>query len=129
MAKPEGNLTPMQHEIVEVLWDVGEAGATVTGIWEVIGRRRDVTRTTVLNLVERLKRRGWLTRRKVEGQFRFFAAIDRESTARKVAAEFVDDFFGGSAGDLVMSLLGSKRLKPQDVERIRRLLKTDPELE
>ncbi len=125
MVKPEGSLTPAQHEIMEVLWDAEDAGATVTGIWEVIGQRRSVTRTTVLNLVDRLEKRGWLTRRKIEGQYHYFAAIGREATAQRMATEFLDDFFGGSAGDLVLSLLGSKRLKPQDVDRIRRLLKTD----
>ena len=125
MVKPEGNLTPVQHEIVEVLWNAGDAGATVSQIWEIIGQRREVTRTTVLNLVDRLEKRGWLTRRKIEGQFHYFAAIDREATAQRVATESLDDFFGGSASDLVLSLLGAKRLKPHDVERIRRLLNAD----
>lgn len=126
MVKPEGSLTPVQHEIVEVLWNAGDAGATVTQIWEVIGQRREVARTTVLNLVDRLEKRGWLKRRKREGQFHYFAAIDRQATSQRVATEFVEDFFGGSASDLVMSLLGAKRLKPQEVERIRRLLESDP---
>ena len=121
MSKPEGKLTAAQHEILDVVW-ASEMGATVTEIWEVIGPRRKVTRTTILNLVDRLEKRGWLERQKTEGSFRYVAAFDRETTARIVAAEFVDDFFGGSASHLVMSLLGAKRLKPADAERLRQLL-------
>lgn len=121
MPRPEGKLTPVQHEIVEVVWDSGD-GATVTEIWEAVSARRDVTRTTILNLVDRLEKRGWLERRKAGGVYRYRATVDRETTARLVAEEFVNEFFGGSASHLVMSLLGSKRLKPDEVERLRRLL-------
>ena len=30
MADPEGKLTPVQHEILEVVWGAGTVGATVT---------------------------------------------------------------------------------------------------
>ena len=122
MGKPEGRLTPAQHEIMDLVWQAGQAGATVTEIWTVIAESRNVTRTTVLNLVDRLEKRGWLKRRKRKGSFHYFAAVPREAAARELAREFVDDFFGGSAGDLVMSLLGSKRLRKEDVLELRQKL-------
>ena len=64
MGRPEGRLTPAQHEIMEIVWRTGEAGATVTEIWTAIAGSREVARTTVLNLVDRLEKRGWLKRRK-----------------------------------------------------------------
>lgn len=121
MKTPEGSLTPTQHEILEVVWDAGDSGATVTGIWEAIAENRDVARTTVLNLVDRLEKRNWLRRRKREGAYRYFATIDRETTAQRMASETVDGFFGGSAAELVMSLLGSKRLSADDIKRLRQL--------
>src|SRR5262245_44678823 len=122
VADPEGKLTPAQYEILQAVWAAGPGGATVAEIWETISANREVARTTVLNLVDRLEKRGWLMRRKISGAFRYAATVDREATSRLVAGEFVDEFFGGEASRLVMSLLGSKRLKPEDVERIRRLL-------
>jgi predicted transcriptional regulator len=120
MPTPEGKLTPAQHEIMEIIWRAGDA--TVSEIWETIAARRDVMRTTVLNLVDRLEKRGWLNRRKRKGGYRYYAAIARDETSRGLAEEFVDDFFGGSASDLVMSLLGSQRMKSEDVGRLRQLL-------
>ncbi len=104
MGKPEGRLTPAQHEIMDLVWQAGTAGATVTEIWTAIADSRYVTRTTVFNLVEN------------------FAAVPRDAAARELAREFVDDFFGGSAGDLVTSLLGSKRLRKADVRKLRQKL-------
>jgi predicted transcriptional regulator len=127
LTQPEGKLTPVQHEILETVWASGEKGATVTEIWEAIAARRSVTRTTILNLVDRLEKRAWLRRHKAEGGYRYLATTDRQAAARMLAEDFVDEFFGGSASELVLSLLGGNRLKPEEVERLRELLDSAPE--
>ncbi len=127
MPKPEGNLTSAQHEIMEVVWQSGPGGATVAEVWQAVSEKRPVGRTTILNLVDRLEKRGWLIRREQEKPARYLAALDREKTAALLATEFVNDFFGGSASQLVMSLLGSKRLAPDDVRRLRRALESASE--
>ena len=130
MTPPEGNLTPAQHEIMEAVWRRGKVGATVAEIWQDISAKRSVTRTTVLNQVDRLEKRRWLTRHQKDGTFRYTASVDRESAAEQLARDFVDDFFAGSAGNLVMSLLDARRLEPDDIRRLRHLLDSvsaDPE--
>jgi predicted transcriptional regulator len=125
MSKPEGSLTSVQYEIMEMVWDRAEQGATIAEIWQAIADRRAVGRTTILNLVDRLEKRGWLVRRDRKKPCHYLAALGREETAALLAHEFVDDFFGGSAGNLVMSLLGSRRLKPQEVEHLRQILEVE----
>ncbi len=124
MSNPEGSLTSAQHEILEVVWQSADCGATVAEIWQAISARRPVGRTTILNLVDRLEKRGWLVRRDRQKPCHYLAALSREETAARLARGFVDDFFDGSAGSLVMSLLGSKRLKPQEIEQLRRMLQS-----
>lgn len=121
--QPDTALTAVQFEIMQVVWGAAE-GATVAEIWEAIGKSRDVTRTTVLNLVGRLDKRGWLKRRKREGVFRYFAAVDRDTATSRVAEKFVDEYFGGSATELVMSLLGTQRITSAQVAELRALLKS-----
>jgi BlaI family transcriptional regulator, penicillinase repressor len=121
LSKRLSKLTSTQHEILSAVWSFPD-GATVTQIWERISASRQVTRTTILNLVDRLEKRGWLERQKHADGFRYRAAADRETTARLVVTEFVDEFFSGSASELVTSLLGSKRLRPAEVQRLRQLL-------
>ena len=124
MPQPEGNLTPTQYEIMEIAWDQGSNGATVAEIWQVISARRSVLRTTILNLVDRLEKRSWLIRPKNQRPARYIAALDREKTAALLAEGFVDNFFGGAAGELVMRLLGSKRLKPGEIRQLRQELES-----
>jgi predicted transcriptional regulator len=131
MSDPEGGLTRSQFEILQVLWaneatqshrSVSVPGLTVAEIWEEIGRRRQVARTTALNLVDRLEKRGWLAREKVAGVFRYRPTRDRASTEQLLAAEFVDEFFAGSASQLLLSLLGSSRPSQAELLRLRALL-------
>lgn len=124
MPKPEGRLTSAQHEIMAVVWDSGDQGATVSDIWQAIAAQRQVGRTTILNLDDRLERRGWLVRCDRKKPCHYLAALAREETAVLLAGGFVDDFFAGSASNLVMSLLGSKRLTPGEIDRLRQVLES-----
>jgi predicted transcriptional regulator len=120
---PENNLTPVQFEIMQAAWD-SQQGATVAEIWETISHTREVARTTVLNLVDRLEKRGWLARKKIGGVYRYQPTVARETAAAHVATEFVDAFFSGSASNLVMSLLGSKSISQDEIEELRAMLNT-----
>lgn len=121
MPNPEGSLTAAQHEILEAVWQNEPQGATVAEIWQAIAARRAVGRTTILNLVDRLEKRGWLSRSE-QKPVRYRSVLDRQQTAALLARGFVDDYFGGSADQLVMSLLGSKKLRPEEIDQLRRLL-------
>lgn len=121
MAAPEGKLTPVQFEIMQRIWD-SEQGLTIGEIWDAIHAERDVSRTTILNLVDRLEKRAWLHRRKDAGVYRYAAAVQRQAVQSQLATDFVDEFFAGSAANLVMSLLGSKRVSKADLQRLKRLI-------
>jgi len=121
MAAPEGSLTPAQFEILELLWSSDE-GLSVAEIWEAVCAERDVGRTTVLNLVDRLEKRGWLRRHRDGGIFRYRAVLDRAQTEARLASAFIGDFFDGSPAGLLTSLLGSQRIDSSELARIKALL-------
>jgi BlaI family transcriptional regulator, penicillinase repressor len=121
MAKSKGRLSPAQYEILQAIWEVGPPGATRMQIWERISEHRQVVRQTIINLVDRLAARGWLTRIEQEGQLLFWPTAPREIIEADMADDFVKSFFGGSASHLVMSLLGRHRITPDDVEELRKV--------
>ena len=121
MMPPEGKLTPAQFEILQRIW-ASPVGLTVAEIWEAVRAERSVSRTTVLNLVDRLEKRGWLSRSKDEAVFRYRAAVDRAAAESQLANDFVQEFFSGSAMNMVMSLLGSKPVTKSDIRKLQRLL-------
>lgn len=121
MGELEGSITQAQHEILEVIWEHPD-GATVAEVWQAISEKRSVARTTILNQIDRLENRGWLKREKSDSGIRFKATVTRKQASRNLVNDFVDAFFGGSASELVSNLLGSRKLKPAEVEELRKLL-------
>ena len=65
-------LSEAQLEIMDVVWEGGEV--TVTDVWNVLAGRRQVARNTVLTLMDRLEKKGWLKRR-AEGQTHLYSAV------------------------------------------------------
>lgn len=122
MLMPNGNLTPTQHQLLETIWNRGARGATVSEIWRQIASERPVQRTTILNLVDRLEKRGWLIRKTGNRASRYVAAMDREETARWLARGFVDDYFAGSSVELLRCLLDDERFRAEARDAMRRLL-------
>jgi predicted transcriptional regulator len=122
MSGPDGTLTASQHEILKVVWSAGDAGATVAEIWDAVVTQRLVTRTTILNQVNRLEKRGWLQRHARPDGIRYVASQPRQQVSSNLAMDFVNTFFGGSASDLVMSLLGSKKISNAEIARLKTLL-------
>jgi len=114
------SLSEAQLEIMNAVWQAGEA--TVTDVWNVIARTRPVARNTVLTLMDRLERKGWLKRRAAGQAHYYSAAVPRAATLEGVVQRLVDAAFAGSAEDLVLALLQGRGLSDEEVKRIRQLI-------
>ena len=123
MAKPKRELpalSPAQLEIMHVVWDGGEV--TVTDVWNVLTSRRQVARNTVLTLMDRLEKKGWL-RRRADGPAHYYtAAVPRAATLGQVVHRLVDAAFAGSAEALVLALLEGRGVTDEEARRIRQLI-------
>ena len=124
MAKPKNRELPVlseaQLEIMQIVWRGGEV--TVTDVWNVLVQRRQVARNTILTLMERLKRKGWLKCR-LDGQTHHYtAAAPRARTLRQVVHRLVDAAFSGSAEALVLALLEGRGVSDEEACRIQQLI-------
>jgi predicted transcriptional regulator len=113
-------LSEAQLEIMHVVWDGGEV--SVTDVWTVLARRRAVARNTVLTLMDRLEKKGWLKRR-AAGQTHYYSATaPRAASLGQVVRRLVDAAFAGSAEDLVLALLEGRGVSDEEAQRIRQLI-------
>jgi predicted transcriptional regulator len=124
MAKPNQEelpaLSPAQLELMHVVWESREV--TVTDVWNVLSQRRAVARNTILTLMDRLEKKGWL-RRRADGQTHYYtAAVPRAATLGHVVHRLVDAAFAGSAEALVLALLEGRGVSPEEAQRIRQLI-------
>jgi predicted transcriptional regulator len=105
---------------MQLVWDGGEV--TVTDVWKALAERRPVARNTVLTLMERLARKGWLKRRPEGQTYVYAAAAARADTLGQVVHRLVDAAFAGSADRLVSALLEGRGLSEAEAQRIRKLI-------
>jgi predicted transcriptional regulator len=116
-------LTPLsdaQLEIMQVIWDRGEA--TVADVWRAISRQRPIARNTVLTTITRLDEKGWLRHHSLGNTFVYSAVHPRQTTLAGMATRLIDAAFQGSAAGLVMTLLEGARLSEEEASRIRDML-------
>lgn len=78
MAKPPlPRLGDLEHAVLEYLWRSDEADVTATH--KAIGAPRGISANTVGSAMERLSRKGLLTRRKISHSYRYAPALDRNA--------------------------------------------------
>jgi BlaI family penicillinase repressor len=114
------DLSPAQREIMEIVWERGEA--TATEVRRILARTRKVARNTVRTLIERMEDKGWLAHRAEGRTFLYAAARPRHDTIGQKVREIVETVCGGSPETLVTALLDYRGLRPDELKRIRQLL-------
>ncbi|MEM8670340.1 MAG: BlaI/MecI/CopY family transcriptional regulator [Planctomycetota bacterium] len=114
-------LSEKQREIMEVVWELGEA--SVFEVRDELAKKREVARNTVRTMMERLEERGWLTHR-VIGRTHFYSAlVDRQDNLGHRVVDMVDKVCGGSPENLMSALLEFRGLSGDEISRIEKMLK------
>ncbi|WP_066092726.1 BlaI/MecI/CopY family transcriptional regulator [Xanthomonas massiliensis] len=85
-----------------LLGHIQERGtATVGEVAGDFGEGRGLARSTVLTMMERLRTKGYLARRKVDGVYRYAATAAREDVVRGAVSRFVEQTLHGSVSPFV----------------------------
>ena len=111
---PSKGLTPLELEIMQVLWKSGPA--TVQTVQAGLSERRAYNSVqTMLNV---LLRKGRVKRRRRDRAYEYAPALTHLQAARQAVGELVHRMFDGSAEGLVMSLVETRQLRPEQLERL-----------
>lgn len=101
-APPREIPPPLELECLKVLWSLGQGN--VHDVRHALSERRALAYTTVMTLLERLVRKGGVSRRKVGRSFVYSPLLDRECLRRAAVRELVESFFDSSEQSLVAYL-------------------------
>jgi len=118
-------LTPLELEIMKVLWATGPGG--VQAVRDALAPRRKLAYTTVQTMLNILHRKGKVKRALKDRAYYYKPTVSRSQFARHAVNDVIDRLFGGSAESLVMSLLETKRLTPEKLTRLNQLLEESQE--
>jgi predicted transcriptional regulator len=111
-------LTPLELEIMHVLWETGPAN--VQTVQQKL--KRELAYTTVQTMLNILHRKGKAKRTLKDRAYFYKPAVSRKQVVSKHVVDVVDRLFGGSAESLVMSLVETKHLTAAKLARLHNLL-------
>jgi predicted transcriptional regulator len=108
--------TSRELEILKVLWEQGPS--SVRAVHRQLGQSEDLAYNTVQTLMRIMEDKG-LVDHQVEGRtFIYTPRFSRdESTVR-----FLDRVFDGAADQLVLSLLRTERIAPEELDRMETMI-------
>jgi BlaI family penicillinase repressor len=124
MRPPSKTLTDQELEIMKVIWE--SPSATVRDVYEALRERRKVAYTTVMTMMKILEQKGYLTRKQVDRAYVYRPAQPKNRVIRAMVRDFVNRVFNGSAEPLLVHLIEDRRLAPDEIEEIRRLIGERP---
>jgi BlaI family transcriptional regulator, penicillinase repressor len=112
--------TEKELEILRIVWEKGPI--SVKDVHELMGGDDSNGYTTILKLMQIMNEKGHLTRQKSGKLHLYEAVISQESTQRHAVDKIIENLFKGSASQLVMSALGSRKSTKGELKAIREYL-------
>jgi predicted transcriptional regulator len=120
MADPKAPLGSTEIAILRYIGD--HHPITVGEVAEHVAETTGQARTTVLTIMERLRRKKYLARRKMAGVFRYFPIVEKRDLLHGLVKDFVDTTLGGSVSPFVTFLSEGGPISENDLDALRRLV-------
>ena len=115
----DASLTPLELEIMNVLWEAGPAAVQTV---QTRLKGRDLAYTTVQTMLNVLHRKGRVKRQLKDRAYLYKPVLSRQKAVSQAVGDMLDRFFGGSADSLVLSLVETRHLTPEKLARIQELV-------
>ncbi|NMO16336.1 BlaI/MecI/CopY family transcriptional regulator [Pyxidicoccus fallax] len=112
-------MKPLGEQELAVLRYVAEHGpATVGEVAERFGEPQGLARSTILTVMERLRQKGYLTRRKVEGVYQYASPVPASELLRDVVGDFVQRTLSGSLSPFAAYLSEAEDVTDEELAQL-----------
>lgn len=112
--------TDKELEILRIVWEKGPI--SVKDVHEKMGGDDSNGYTTILKLMQIMHEKGHLEREKSGKLHLYNAILSQENTQAQMIDKMIETVFSGSAAELVMSALGSRKSSKGELKAIREYL-------
>ena len=96
--------------------------ATVRQVAQHFAQSKGHVRTTVLNVMERLRKKGFLVRKKAGGSYRYSPKERKADFFHSMVDQFVQRALGGSVTPFVAYLVREALLSKEEIQELKRLV-------
>ena len=119
-AKQFDELGALQQAVMEALWSKGEA--TVQEVREALGTRRSPAYTTVLSVLQKLEKTGWVGHRAEGRAYVYTPKRTRRQAGASALWNFIDGVFRGDPRLMLQHLIEGDRLDEADLLELRTMI-------
>jgi predicted transcriptional regulator len=115
---------PTSNQELECLLHLAQHGPlTAADVCEGFGVPRGLARTSVLTVLERLRRKGHVGRRRQDGVYVYRALEGHVETMRKSVGQFVDRTLGGSISPFAAYLSERANVSDEELAELNRAVR------
>jgi|APCry1669189883_1035261.scaffolds.fasta_scaffold80445_2 predicted transcriptional regulator len=117
------DLQPLGDQQLDLLRYLADHGPITVGeVYKGYGNPKGLARTTVLTVMEKLRTKGYVSRRKIKGVFYYSAKNDHNVILKDLVADFVQKTLGGSLSPFVTYLADTGKLSETQLEDLKKMV-------
>lgn len=121
MAKQPEPLGQVQLEVLQYVVD--HHPIRVSDVAEHFAETTGKARTTILTVMERLRKKGYLTRKKLRGMFHYSPKLAKSDLMTSIVRRFVDESLGGSLSPFIAFLAESQGVSDDEIASLKQIVR------
>lgn len=110
------------QELALLQYVASQGEASVGEVASGFGESRGLARSTVLTMMERLRNKGYLKRRQVEGVYRYTGTAGPDAVVRNAVGQFVQNTLQGSVSPFVAWMSERGRVSDAELAELEQLV-------
>ncbi len=115
------SMSAAEREVLTVLWDRGPAGVKDVHGW-LLESGQEWSRSTVITLLQRLERKGFVRSDRSQHAFVFHPVVTREQVMHSRMLELADELSGGDPLPLMAAFTRQHSFTADEVRQFRELI-------
>ncbi len=121
MPRPRTSIGRAELEILHYIAD--HYPITVRQVVDHVGRTTGKARTTVLTVMDRLREKGYLRRKKIRGVYQYWPRVPQAELLKTLVHDFVEQALGGSLAPFIAYLAESGDLSDKQLKALKQLVR------
>ncbi len=114
------NIGQGELEVLQFIHD--HHPATIRQVADHFAEKKGHVRTTILNVMERLRKKGFLVRKKVGGSYQYSPKERKADFFNSIVGDFVQRALGGSVSPFMAYLVQEAQLSHEEIKELKRLV-------
>jgi predicted transcriptional regulator len=119
--KPRPALSDAERAVLKALWEAGPSAVREVHAF-LVKQGQDWKRSTVITLLQRLERKGYVASDRSQFAFVFRAAVSLEDVMCQRMTELAAELSDGDAAPLVLAFAQRRHFTEQEIRRFRKMI-------